>query len=121
MIIIQCNSKEKYVNKVKELLRAAFARENLSNEVFERWFNTANAIHTDNLIATMCQRAIQAGCFVYPYKNGKKERIGYLSAIKDYEIEGLVCVKDKEFIGYPGKTLLEKFCYAEKLIAEKFD
>lgn len=120
MIINTCTNTEKYINKCKEYVRAVFQKEDLSNEVFERWFNATINIYKENKIAVMCRRVIQGGVFVYPYKHGCNTRDGYLALINDEDVEGLVYVSEKEFKDYPGNTLYEKFCYAEKLINEKF-
>lgn len=54
------------------------------NDVFNRWFNTTKNVHTEDLIATMCQRLTQAGYKCYP--------------VSKIEIENPYLVKDEDVV-----------------------
>lgn len=122
MVIKQFKNKDEYVKELSKELKNLFRKEDLGDAVFERYINTISNIagKNNNIIACLCERLIQGGVFMYPYRfDYNNLPTGFKADITDDEVDGILYF-DKRDMALSEGTYYERFCFALKKAFEKF-
>lgn len=116
-------TKDEYIKVLQSELKSLFKKMGYEQETYTRWLDTVTRIASDNneIISCLCERLMQGGVLLCPYKFGEmKTPQNFNVHVKDSEVDGLLSISDKELNGYSGATYFERFLEGFSVAKEKF-
>lgn len=116
-------TKDEYIKELQVELKTLFKKTGYEQETYIRWLDTTTriALDKDEIISCLCERLMQSGVLLCPYKFGEMEAPQNFNVhVKDSEVDGLLSISNKELDGYSGATYFEKFLEGFKVAKEKF-
>lgn len=116
-------TKEEYVKEIQTELIILFRKMGYEQDTYLRWLDTTTKIATEKgeVISYLCERLMQGGIVLYPYKFDASEiPQGFNAHIKDDEVDGLLSISNKELEEYSGATYFKRFLEGFKVAKEKF-